>query len=411
MDLDVLAALSRRDRYERYARFVKATSLGEETYTLFLAMGVWLQQNKKAARVDWNKFGAWFSMVQGAKLPKAKLQVLRDFIGILATKADDDSDLAPLINGLAKRDFASRIGDLALRIADGENASFAQVETLIAEHDQLVGKIDRLDVSLQEFSLDKLEEAAAPGLQWRLECLRTSAGDLRQGDLVVFGKRPDAGGTTFIASEATWMAEQLADTDKQVVWINNEERGSKVTSRIVQATVGWPTQKVISNAKGAMEEYVARMGRKDRIMLYDLPDAHTRDVDAILQRHDVGLIILDQGWKIHGFEDEGEVTRQMLLSNWMRETAKKYAPVITVHQAGGEAEGVRWIPYSHLYMSKTGVAGEADLILMMGRDFKTGNTRYLWAPKNKMQTPGDQRMRNQRWQIEIEPDIARFKEP
>lgn len=410
MDLDVLSALANRTSYERYSRFVKQSSLGEETWTLFSAMGEWFKNNKRATYIDWHKFGAWFSLVRAAKMSKEKLKVHKQFITILADMDADDPEMSPMIHGLAQRDYASQIGDLALRIADGEKGSFDEILTLIQEHDKLTGKIDRLDSSYMEFGAEAITESAGPGLEWRLKCLQISLGDLRKGDLVVFGKRPDAGGTTFVASEATWIAEQLNETDKQVLWINNEERGNKVTSRIVQAATGWSTQKVIQNPKGAMEEYMARMGRKDRIVVHDLPDAHIKDVNVLFERYDIGLIILDQGWKIHGFEDEGETVRQTLLSNWMRESAKKYAPVITVHQAGGEAEGMRWIPYSMLYGSKTGVPGEADAILMMGRDYDDGDSRFLWAPKNKMQTPGDFTKRNMRWEITIDPDHARFKE-
>lgn len=412
MDLDVLAALAQRRSYERYSRFVKPSSLGEETYTLFQAMGEWFKHNTKADTIDWNAFGAWFALVRAAKMPKDKLKVHKELISVLASKDADLSELAPLIHGLAKRDVASRIGDLALRIADGEKGSFEDIATLIAEHDHVTGKIDRLDSSLVPFGVESIQQASAPGLQWRLRCLQLSAGDLRQGDLVIFGKRPDSGGTTFVASEASWMAEQLAEQDKHVLWINNEERGGKVTSRIVQATVQWHTDKVLSNPEGAMKEYLARMGRADRVLFHDLADAHIKDINALLDRYGerIGLIIIDQLWKVHGFEDEGEVMRQTLLANTAREWAKKYAPIIAVHQAGGQAEGMRWIPFSMLYGSQTGVQGEADLIIMMGRDFTTGDSRYLWTPKNKMQTPGDRKLRNARWELEIEPDLARFKE-
>lgn len=111
-----------------------------------------------------------------------------------------------------------------------------------------------------------------------------------------------------------------------------------------------------------------------------------------------------------GFETEGETMRQTLLANWQRELSKQWAPVISVYQASADAEGQRWINQSQLYYSKTGVAGEADLIVTLGRDFKTGNARYLWLPKNKSMTPGDATKREGKWEITIIPDEARFQE-
>ena len=98
-----------------------------------------------------------------------------------------------------------------------------------------------------------------------------------------------------------------------------------------------------------------------------------------------------------------------MIFNWARELAKKYAPVITVHQADGSAEGVKWIDMSKLYGSKTGVQGEADAIITIGRLPEEGNKRYLYVPKNKLDG-NNQAMRNGRFEIEIVPTLGRFKE-
>lgn len=409
IDLDVLAALSNRDSYERYSRFVKQTSLGEESWNIFSAMGEWLKNNPKADSIKWDAFGAWFTLVRHAKMAKEKLKVHKDLIAMMATKELDEQSLAPLIHGLAKRDFAGRIGDLALRISDGEQGDFDQIHALITEYDLATGRLNRIDDSVQKFSLEDMESASAPGLHWRLNCLWEGFGDLRQGDLVVFGKRPNVGGTTFLASEATYMAEQMPD-EQQVLWVNNEERGSKVRSRIVQACLQWPTQKLFSEKKAAMNEFFARMGRPDKFIVYDNATAHVKDVDELLKRHNIGLIVVDQGWKMKGFEKETETMRQTLIANWLREVSKQYAPTIAVYQADAYAEGQRWINQSQLYYSKTGVQGEADLIITMGRDFTTGNTRYIWLPKNKSQTPGNPAKREGKWEVTIVADEARFQE-
>ena len=97
-------------------------------------------------------------------------------------------------------------------------------------------------------------------------------------------------------------------------------------------------------------------------------------------------------------------------ANWGREIAKAYAPVITVHQADGTAEGVQWIDMSQLYMSKTGIQGEADAIITIGRQPDKGNARFMYIPKNKM-TGNVPSLRNGKFEIEIVPDLARFKEP
>jgi hypothetical protein len=41
---------------------------------------------------------------------------------------------------------------------------------------------------------------------------------------------------------------------------------------------------------------------------------------------------------------------------------------------------------------------------------KDGNSRFFWAPKNKLLTPGDPAARNDRWEAVIDTERARFEE-
>lgn len=413
MDLDVLALMRERQDYERYSRFVKPSALGEEAYNIFAAMGDWWKNNPAAQRIEWPAFNAWFSLVRHAKMDKHKLQVHKDLMTKLETLEDGVADGSlPLLHGLAKRDFASRIGETALRIADGDyKLEFDSIEKLLQEYKDWIGKLDGIDQHIGEFSIDQLAAVAAPGFQWRLNALNDALGDLRKGDLVVFGKRPDSGGTTFVASEATFIAEQM-DNDQVVLWINNEEAGAKVRYRVLQAALGWKAERIDANPRAAMEAYTDLMGgNKDKIVVFDKPDASTRDVEELCKRYNVGMIVFDQLWKVHGFSDAaGETDRQTKLYNWAREMSKKYAPVFVVHQAGAEADDMKWIPMSHLYLGKTGPQGEADAILMMGRKIELGDRRFLYIPKNKFHHGRKRELRNGRFELEIQSDIARFKE-
>lgn len=412
MDLDILAALRHRDSYEKYARFVKQSSLSDESWKIFQAMGEWFGHNPNKDVLDWQAFSAWIALVRFAKLDKEKLNAIRDIVSLMETReAEEDDFLQPLIEGLAKRDYAARIAEHALRMADGEySLSFDKIDELIADYNRHIGVMGSMEASMGGFSLERLESVASPGLEWRLKCLREACGDIRKGDFIVFGKRPDTGGTTFMASEVTYMAEQL-DDDMEVVWFNNEEQGDKVRRRIVQAATGWSSERMDRNLPDAFHEYVVRMGgNKDKIFVVDDAKLHWKDAERILKRRKPGLIVFDQLWKMKGF---GELSADVLtqIFNWGRELCKEYAPLMAVHQAGGDADNVKWIEQSMLYFGKTGPQGEADAIITMGRLTDRGNSRYLYVPKNKLLTPGNNAMRNGRYEIEIDPEHARFKEP
>lgn len=411
MDLEILAAMATRENYERYSRFVKPSSLSEESANILAALGEWYKSNPSVSSVSWKGFNAWFALVRHSKMDKEKLSLHKNILAKLENGEVDQADIAPLLAGLTRRDYASQIADVALRIADGDaKADFPAVEKLLENFAKDSGKHDSFEKDLGEFSLGRLQAVSEPGLQWRLRCLQQGAGDLRQGDLVMFGKRPDSGGTTFMASEATCMAEQL-DFDKKVLWLNNEEEGDKVRRRILQAALGWSGEDMDAYLPEALEEYTALMGGdKDKIMVYDKSRIHVRDVEALLKRFNVGLIIADQLWKFKGFEEESAVERQTSLANWAREISKDHAPFMAVHQLGGDAENVLYPTQDMLYGSKTGIQGEADLIIMLGRKVNQGHTRGIWLPKNKMLTPANKALRNGRWQISLDADHARYEE-
>lgn len=413
MDKDILLVLQERDRYNKYIRFIKPSSVAEETYTILQSMGEWLKYNPEATTVSWSHFFAWFSLVRHAKMDKTKLDIYREVINNLESSVvPDETHIRPLLEGLITRDFASRIAEDALRIADGDfSVGFHGIRDSCDERDRAIGKVASTDAHILLPSLEGLETTTAPGLKWRLNCLNDALGDLRQGNLIIAGMRPDTGKTTLLASEASFMAPQLSD-DKSVLWVNNEEEGNTVWRRIIQSTLGIDNDKLDAALPKHIEEYKKLMGRMDKIIMFNKADVHARDVDHLLTKYNIGLIIFDQLWKVHGFDEVAgnEVVRQTMLFNWAREIAKKHAPVVAVHQADGSAEGVKWIDMSKLYGSKTGIQGEADAIITIGRIPEGGNSRFLYVPKNKLPKPGNPKLRNGMFEIEIIPDIGRWKE-
>ena len=412
MDIELLLVLKERDTYNRYSRFVKQSSVGKETWTILKAMGEWFKHNTAVDKIEWKHFSAWFCLVRHAKMDATELSIYKGIIEKLEKEPEpDESAIKPLLEGLITRDYAAQIAEDALKIADGDfSIPMSRVVEYVDRRNTEIGKVDGLDKHVLTPTLAGLSAVSAPGLKWRLESLNMSCGDLRRGDLVVAGMRPDTGKTTLLASEATFMAPQLPE-DECVLWVNNEEEGNKVFRRIIQAALGISTAKLDANLPKAIDDYKALMGRMDKIVMLNKADVSVRDVDSLLKKYKVGLILFDQLWKVHGFDSEAgnEVTRQTMLFNWARELSKNVAPVVAVHQADGTAAETKWIDMAQLYGSKTGIQGEADAIITMGRMAAEGNKRYLYVPKNKM-IGNDPALRNGRFEIEIEPDLARFKE-
>src|SRR5687768_3831191 len=181
MDIDILAIMAKRDNHDRFSRFVKPSSLSEESWNILTAMGEWFKNNKSADVVDWDNFSAWLSLVRFVKMDKEKLGAIKALIHVVKEHELEEDNLGVLLDGLAKRDFATRIGDVALRIADGDyERTFDEIDTLIMEYNRAIGNLTALDEREDHFSLQDLQSVSEPGLQWRLKCLRESCGDIRK---------------------------------------------------------------------------------------------------------------------------------------------------------------------------------------------------------------------------------------
>jgi replicative DNA helicase len=410
IDIEIVRALLNKDNYFKYRKFVKQESLSREAYELLEYMGDWWKQHKSLDVVDMQSFAPYVlvSKMGGAK--PERLEVIKAWLEALSSPANEDT-ISNVIKSLATRYHANEIATKALAIVDGRAQDLDGIEAQLSMYHGDVGKVDNEDSYIISPDIESmLSDAQLSGYKWRLNCLNESLGDLRIGDLIVIATRPDTGKTTFLASESTYIATQLPD-DRSVLWINNEEAGKKVQRRIVQSALGITTQQMLSNPKKVKDKWVELMGREDKFILFDKSDVSVYDVENLFEKHKIGLIVFDQLWKVHGFSKEAgsEVTRQTMIFNWARELAKKHAPVLNVHQADGSAEGIKWIDMSKLYGSKTGVQGEADAIITIGRLPEEGNKRYLYVPKNKLDG-NNQMFRSGRFEIEIVPTIGRFKE-
>jgi len=419
--IDLLYLFSERDNYNKYERFIKENVLTKETKVVFEDLKEWYDSVTTADHVDWAAFATWFRTVKHPMFKEEKLELFQHIFDAVPAHVPDSEVQDKLIESLVAKDYATRIYLVAQDVAEGMKGAdeIIAIDELLEDYRTATGDVSGMDKHTSEFDIDTIMDriVGKGGLQWRLKCMQENVGPIRKGNFIIVGARPDSGKTTFLASEVTHMAAQLED-DQQVLWFNNEEDGEVVKSRILQAATGLTLEDIETDRASAMREYEAALGRPDRIKLFDKATLSVRDIHEALARHNVGLIVFDQLRKVKGFVKESgksDVLRLELLYNQGREWAKEFAPVITVHQASSAATGVLYPNMDMLHQSQTGIQGEADLIVMIGRSFEVGYemTRGISIPKNKLppQLHAPTRNRNMTTQVEIKPEIARFTDP
>lgn len=253
------------------------------------------------------------------------------------------------------------------------------------------------------------ENITKPGLRWRLQTLNRMLGSLRVGDFGFIFARPETGKTTFLASEVTHMASQ---TDRPILWLNNEQAGSAVMLRCYQAALGVDMTTLFRDMASNKRRFMELT--HGNIRLYDSGQIHKKTVEKLCKQLKPALIVYDQIDKIQGFASDREDLRLGSIYQWARELSKEYAPSIGVCQADGTGEGQRWLTMAHVANAKTSKQAEADWILGIGKipDVGFETIRYLHASKNKMVGDPDSvpELRHGRMECLINADIARYED-
>jgi len=282
--------------------------------------------------------------------------------------------------------------------------------------DEIYSVLDKFDkpVTTQEteFVTNSLESlyndtVKTAGLRWRLQTLNRMLGSLRRGDFGFIFARPETGKTTFLASEITHFARQ---TNRPILWFNNEEAGNKVMLRCYQAMLGITQTQLFGDIDGNTSRFMEQGG--SRINIYDNAAIHKKQVEQLVEQFQPGLVVFDQLDKIKGFDGDREDLRLGSIYIWAREIAKGYCPVIAVSQADASGEGKKYLTMENVANAKTAKQAEADWILGIGKTHNDAEeyTRYLNICKNKLagDSDTDPERRHGKGQVIIEPIIARY---
>jgi len=324
-----------------------------------------------------------------------------------------ESDVSPdkaqdLLQNIEARRTAIEIAECALSFSEGKTSedkfreSFQHFQTRDVETESTQFITDDLDEILNQTYLK-------PGLRWRLGTLNRALGSLRRGDFGFVFARPETGKTTFLASEVTYFATQ---TDKPIIWFNNEEQGQKVKVRCYQAALGCTREYLISNRKKCYEDFIRLT--KGNIKLSDSGTLFRADVERIVDGVGPGLIIFDQIDKIGGFSADRNDLVMGAIYQWARNLAKEVAPVIGICQADGSGDGQKWLTMNNVAEAKTAKQAEADWILGIGKTYSDDMEyiRHFHLSKNKLAGDGDSdpTWRHAKWDVLLQPELARYKD-
>jgi replicative DNA helicase len=258
------------------------------------------------------------------------------------------------------------------------------------------------------------------GFHFRLNCLNAALKPLWEGDFIIVAARVDSGKSSFFASELSYMAPQV-DTlypgqDRTIIVLNNEGPGRKLRHRYFNASLGMSNQELIPLCdKGVVyDEFLKTQGGRDLFHVFDIHDYTMGQLEDIVKDLNPAIVVVDM---LDNVQADGQAanggTRTDQILEWMYQRARIWAVkykcvVIATSQLSGEAEGELFPKLSQLANSKTGKAGAAEAVIMLGRsgNIDLQNTRFIGTPKNKLHRDGGPR--DPRQEVTFDGSRARF---
>ncbi len=337
--------------------------------------------------------------------PRTDAKDYQQIFKILGETNVAESQVISYLEAQRHRVNATKIATTALQVSEGQK-----------EHQDLQELLDELqseatvEEASEEYGLIEMDieavyarKAAEPGLTWPLESLNQNLGDLTKGTFGFVFARPETGKTTFLATIAPFMAKQVPG--HPVLWLNNEEKGDKVVTRIFQSALGLTQLELQSDLAGAQRKFF-ELTDGNLKFIWDTGLTKQR-VERLCKKYEPSLIIYDQIDKIQGFHKEERNDLDLkAIYVWARQLAQQYAPSIAICQAGITGEHKRWLTMGDVDNSKTGKQGEADFILGIGKvpDEGLEGVRYLHLSKNKLKGT------HSKWEVRIKPEIGRYED-
>jgi replicative DNA helicase len=420
MDYSILHLCSEsKENLLRYKRYVKPHVVAKETMTILDGMEKYYKSFPSIKTLEWAPFSAYLIADQSKRLTEDSLVKLRMTL-TKATVFTPHHAHEEVVKSLIELDYLAKIMEECERVKEG-TADLEDVHLLttnaLKDVERYVEK-DDLFVSADLSSI--ADRISSSGYEWRLEVLNRSLGPLRNGNFVIVAARVEVGKTTFLASEVSYIAQQLPK-DRPVVWVNNEEESSVVFFRIVQAALGITSKDMIADSNGSMSKYTTMMGG-DKNKIRVTKDTNTiRDLEVLFKEVNPGLIIFDQLDKVQGFNHaDPEHIVLGKIYKWARELARTYGPVIAASQLSATAVDLKDPPYigmDALRGSKTDKPGEADAVVTIGK-YKEPKSpeeemlRTINVPKNKLSGNGPKSVEAERhgqYLVVIDPVHARFE--
>ena len=312
-------------------------------------------------------------------LTTAKRTEFRILIRSIFDEDEPDPALTlDILNGMRVKEIARQVSSVSIDIINGEHQNFDRILELIENGNQIAGKeqVEALTTDIAEL----LQLSSPENLfQFRLSTLQDKVlGAGRQNLIIIFG-RPEVGKSSFTAHCVVGHLQQGLTVD----YYANEEPTHKIQLNMVRSAMNMTDTELREGS-----DFTAWNDIRERIRVYDAVGLNMEDLQRRCAGTDADVIVLDQADKVDvsgNFDSPTEKIKERYVK--IREVAKRNNKLlIAVSQASADAQNKRFPTFDMLENSKTGKAGEADMIIGVGHNPQIDaiDIRHICVSKNKI---------------------------
>ena len=419
LDITLLRLLRTKDRYDLYHRSIPKEVLEPHTRILLDDYAQWYAESDGAPITE-EAFLPWFLLAH----PKLKPEPKALLTGIIKNAQADVPEGVErgILARLEDARQAATLTSLLEKYNAGEEVSVMRAVQHLAESVPM----DRADLPVADFDIDRMldDEQNDWGFSWPQDALNGSMRSMRPGDFGIVGARVDIGKSSMIAHAVSHWAPQVdklfPGEERTIVWLNNEGPGNRLNQRLVNSTLNMNMGEMVNaraSGRNLWDEVLQAWGGRRVVTVYDVHDRPLSFLENIVRRTKPVIIVVDMLDNVPfdgAVGNGGQRTDQILEAAYQRARiwgVKYGAAVLATSQLSAEAAGVLYPGMHMLSNSKTGKAGAADFILMLGAsdDPLLRNSRWLSLPKNKLHRSGG--LKDPRVEVPFDGPRSRFNNP
>jgi len=299
------------------------------------------------------------------------------------------SDIATeVLSNMFRQVVGEEVANLGFQYVNGDQTTMEPLRNILEQYqDDFTPSIR---INYVDNSIENLTAIAANNTKWQfnIQSLHHSVQGLDSGMLFVIGARSNVGKSSFHSSLCA-APHGWAHQGARVLVLCNEEKPERVASRYMTAATGMTMAQIIADKTTAHRLYDPI---KDNLKFVDATGKNMRWAESVIKKHKPEIVVMDIGSK---FAEDGAATNshETLKANavYARNIGKMYGClVVYCTQLSAEAEGKIVLSQAMIEGSKTGLAGESDLMILVARNppmndqTEDDGMRYLNIVKNKI---------------------------